>query len=598
MRVCPLPLRMLSGLAVNQPRWPVRRLFRAIADLPLPLRVVLFGAAVLHGIALTWGMPASDGWDVDGVAPRDIFPGVGLTYAPGHYFTYPPLHLALIGVLTFPVLLAAVVRAGTTSVPAVIHAIIAPVFMTPIAMTARVLAFAMSLGIVLAIAKVTEEIAPGRHKALAGAAAGALAAVGVPFTYYAHVTNLDVPYLFWGWLATLAWVRAIARREPGRLRTAAVCAALAIATKDQAYAMFILAAPFTVIAWVLVDRANARRVGASAIVGAAIAAGLVLVIDGALFNPRGFAARLAFLAGPASRDYATYAATNVGRKSALVDTLRAFTWHYPWVIAPFVLLGLALTLGSVLYTRKATAFLAACVPALVAISFTGAFNLVALRVEHRFTMPQMLALAVYGGVGLERVASAMDWGAVWVRGLGSALAVAALSCAAWGAANLDANLLEDPRYDAERWLRDHVHGGDVIEVHGLSVYMIRFPPGADVVRVAPSPVNGRNPLAGVREVQAQLTAIGERRPRFVVENECFADFFRGWATSGPDGRIEPTSMRRDDANEDATTFFGGLFAGRLPYRLVHESRIASNVFPRISLHASVGCPMLVFERND
>lgn len=587
---------MLSRLAVKLPRWRIGRVFGAIADVPLPLRIVLFGAAVLHGLGLSWGMPASDGWDVDGVAPRDIFPGVGLTYAPGHYFTYPPFHLALIAVLTFPILLAAVVRAGTTAVPAVIHTIIAPVFMTPIAMTARVVAFGMSLGIVFAIAKVTEEIAPGRRPALAGAAAGALAAVGVTFTYYSHVTNLDVPYLFWAWLAILAWVQAIARREPARLRTAAVFAALAIATKDQAYAMFLVAAPVGVVLWAVVDRANARRIGTSAAIGVAIASGLVLVIDGALFNPRGFAARLAFLSGPASRDYATYAATAVGRESALADTVRAFTWHYPLAIAPFVALGFALTLGAAIRSWSGVRVASASVPALVAISFTLAFNLVALRVEHRFTLPQMLAIAVYGGVGLERVASAFDWGAA--RVVGSAVAAGALASATWGAVNIDANLLEDPRYDAEGWLRDHLRPGDVTEVHGLTVYLMRFPAGADVVRVGPTPVGGRNPLAGVREVQAPLSAIGDRRPRFVVVNECFAGFFRGWARGGPDGRIVPTSMRRDDANEDATAFFRGLFDGHLPYRLVHEARIRSTVFPPIGMHGSVGCPMFIFERND
>ncbi|MCL2450061.1 MAG: hypothetical protein FWD17_14025, partial [Polyangiaceae bacterium] len=336
-------------------------MFAAIARLPLPLRVVLFCTAIVHAVGLTWGMPASDGWDVDGVAPRDIFPGVGLTYAPGHYFTYPPLHLALVGVVTLPVLLAAVARAGTVAVPEVIHTIIAPVYMTPIAMTARVFAFGMSLGIVYAIAKVTEEVAPGRRPALAGAAAGALAACGVPFTYYAHVTNLDVPYLFWGWLATLALVRAIRRMEPARLRSAAVLAALAIATKDQAYAMFVLAAPIAVVAWALVDRANAPRITRVALGAAALAIGLVLVIDGAVVNPRGFAARLAFLSGPASRDYATYAATAAGRETALGDTVRAFVWHYPWVVAPFVVIGGAAALAGAARRRRATAVVAACV---------------------------------------------------------------------------------------------------------------------------------------------------------------------------------------------------------------------------------------------
>jgi hypothetical protein len=57
-------------------------------------------------------------------------------------------------------------------------------------------------------------------------------------------------------------------------------------------------------------------------------------------------------------------------------------------------------------------------------------------------------------------------------------------------------------------------------------------------------------------------------------------------------------MRRDDADRDATAFFRGLFEGSLPYRLVHESRITSALFPWIPIHSSVGCPVFVFERID
>ena len=52
----------------------------SIAGLSFPLRVVLLVAACLHGVGISWGMPASDGWDVDGVAPRDFLPGLAATY--------------------------------------------------------------------------------------------------------------------------------------------------------------------------------------------------------------------------------------------------------------------------------------------------------------------------------------------------------------------------------------------------------------------------------------------------------------------------------------------------------------------------------------
>src|SRR3954466_5896782 len=92
-------------------RWARARARMATVALALPreLRIVLLLATVLHGIGLSWGLPASDAWDNDGVAPRDILPGLAATFTPGDYYTYPPVHLALIALLTLPVTAVAVI---------------------------------------------------------------------------------------------------------------------------------------------------------------------------------------------------------------------------------------------------------------------------------------------------------------------------------------------------------------------------------------------------------------------------------------------------------------------------------------------------------
>jgi hypothetical protein len=275
--------------------------------------------------------------------------------------------------------------------------------------------------------------------------------------------------------------------------------------------------------------------------------------------------------------------------------------HYPPVVAG-VLVGVGLC-AAIASARRAgrgdggrNPTIAALVPLAVALSFTLAFNLVARRVEDRFTLPQALALSVYGGLGLERVWAAFGRGGA-LRGAGRAAAAAMLALAVWGAVRVDAMFFEEPRYDAEDWLRKHAGKDDVVEVHGLNVYLLRVWPGARVVRVDPSPLERRNPMPGVTEVQAPLSRIADRNPRFVVVNECYV--WRYWARSlgGSEGRIVPATQREDAENADATTLFQGLFDHRLPYTLVHESRVASEVFPRVHLHASLGCPVFVFERD-
>lgn len=566
----------------------IRRLAARIAALPLDLRIVLLVVAVVHGLGISWGMPASDAWDNDGVAPRDFLPGLASTYTPGDYYTYPPFHLALLALLTAPVTIAAAVKAGSTRVPDVLHEIIQPPYMTAMAMTARIVALLMSLGIVLVVAKLAEEIAPDDRKRRAPAFAAAVAGLGISFTYYSHTSNLDVPYLFWGSLAALALVR-------DRWRSFAVYAAFAVATKDQAYALFLLTAPIVAGARVRRDRSQVREI----LIAAAIGIGLLLFIDGALVNPSGFRARLAFLAGSASQDFATYEKNAGGWLSILVDTAKELRSHYA---APLFFGGLY-AVGAWEAIRRSRR-LEAWIPLLLALSFTVFFNLQARRVEERFTLPQVIFLAPYAGIALAQLVTARSRMARWlVRGaIAAALGLALYTCI-----ELDANLLLEPRYDTEAFLRANAKPGDVVELHGLNVYLPRIPalrgprrgaPGPRFVRIGPTDPTKRGPIPGLEEIQAPYSSIAARKPKFIVVSECWVwrylpDIFAGT----PDGRIQPKTQKLDAADEDAVGFYGALFGGVLPYRVAHAARFEHPFFRRHHLHASVGCPVYTFERD-
>lgn len=561
-----------------------------IAALSRPLRTVLFVIAVLHTIGIAWGLPASDTWDNDGVAPRDFLPGLAATYTPGDFYTYPPLHLALLAVLTLPITIAAAVRAGSTHVPDVLREIIQPPYMTAMALVARVVAVLMSLGIVLAVAAIADEIAPEHRKARAPVFAAATVGLGISFTYYAHVSNLDVPYLFWATLAALALVRAVARGEPRRLRRFAVLAALAVATKDQAYAIFLGGAPVALAAWALTDRARAKEILREALIGGAAGLLLLSVVDGALTNPSGFRARLAFLGGSASQDFATYPKGPAGWATIALDTAKELRSHYA---AP-LFFGALYVLGAVEAIRGRRK-VAAVVPVALALSFTVFFNMAARRVEERFTLPQVVFLAPFAGIALARLADAhrLRW---LVRGA----VAAALGLAVYTSVELDVNLLGDPRYDAEAWLEERAHAGDVVELHGLNVYLPRIVPArARHVRVGPTPADKRGPIPGLEEVEAPYMSILSRMPRFVVVSECWVwRYLPELFVRTPEGRVQPPTQLADAADRDATTFYRALFGGVLPYRLAHESRFTATMFRRVAIHGSVGCPVYVFEREE
>lgn len=570
-------------------------LAQAFARLPRGVRAALAFCLLLHVVGITWGLPSSDAWDVDGVAPRDFLPGLAQTYSPGEFYTYPPLHLALLAVVTAPVTLVAVLRAAHLDVPSVMHVILAPPYMTAMTAIARVVTLLMSLGIVLTLTRIAEEIAPDERKEGTATATAWFASLGWSFTYYAHTTNLDVPYLFWAMLAVLSMVRAVVRCEPRRLRHVALAGACAIATKDQAYAMFLLGAPAALVAWLVADpraRAAFGKVLRETAIAAVLAGVVLAVIDGAVVNPSGFRARVAFLTGEASKDFFTYSADAKGRLTAFVDTFTAFRMHYPPVLAVLVLGGFAAALVS---TRRA-ARAAALVPLFFALSFTFFFNLVALRAEERFTLPQALLWAVYGGFGAERAWAGLGLAARSAKLAGRAVVIALFALAAVECVRVDASMIFEPRYEAEAYLLAHATAADTIEVHGLNVYLPRFQDlPARVVRVGPKPPAKRGPIPGVEEVQAPLSDIDARRPRFVVVSGCYEWRYLERDLGGDTGRIVPPTQRRDASDPDATRFFQGLHAHQLGYVLVLMTRIER--FRPTVIHGSLGCPMFVFERR-
>ena len=543
----------------------------------------------MHAIGLGWGLPASDGWDNDGVAPRDFLAGLVATYSPGSFFTYPPVHLLILAALTLPITAVALARAPSFGQADVIHEIVKVPYMTSIACVSRVVAVAMSLGIVYAAAKIGEELR-GRR---AGWCVSAVCGLNVPFTYYAHTSNLDVPYLFWALFALLALTRAIARREPARLRRVVVLAVLAVGTKDQAYGMFLLGVPSALVAWAALDpwarrhlKMLAKELGTALVHGV----GLFLVADAVILNPTGFRARVRFLVGPASQDFVHYTRDTLGRLLAFRDSFLELDRFYPAVFALLMAAGLALHIVNKDDGAKKAAGL---VPLFALLSFTLLFNCTALRTEHRFLLPQMILWSVYGGLGLERAIFGIV--ARPARILAHAALSVAFAVAIFRALTVDANLVLDPRYDAEAWLASHVSPGDEIEVYGLNVYLPRFPAQARVLRVGPE--EKRNPLAGVTEIVAPFGKADERRARWIVVSEGWVWRYLPDPTIYTPGYVNPPTQLATETDPDGAGFFPALLRGERGYTRAHAARWDSTLWPRLDMHASLSREIWIFERR-
>jgi hypothetical protein len=503
------------------------------------------------------------------------------------------VHLVLLAILTLPVTIPALAAVHSTAPDEVVRQIIQVPTMTAIAVVARLVSLFMAAGVVWAMARIAGELWGRRAAVLVAVASGLDAAL----VYYAHVTNLEVPYLFWASLALLVLVRAIVRQEPRRLRACAALGALAIGCKDQAAGLFLLGAPAVVALWVTGSpwaRRHRGQVLREAAIALGVALAVFLVADEVVLNPTGFAARVHFLLGPASKDHGEYSADAAGRLAVLEDLVRHLSLGYPLVVAPLAALGLAVA-SRARTDAERDRRPAALAPLLFALSFTLCINETALRTEHRFILPQLVAFGLYAGLGVERL---LAWpsapAGVWAT---RAAAVVAFGGSLFQAAAVDAALLQDPRYAAEACLRDRVRPGDSIETYGLNVYLPRFPEGAHVERVGPEPVRGRSPLPGLVEVQDDFDRLDERKPRWVVVSFAWVARYLGDANPVTvDGRLVPRSQRIAE-DDPARPFFRSLLDGKRGYRVACFAEWKSAVWPRVDIHASTGLPVWVLERQ-
>ncbi|MEI7789925.1 MAG: glycosyltransferase family 39 protein [Alphaproteobacteria bacterium] len=546
-----------------------------------PLFWILMAAAGLRLSGLFWGLPASDGWDDDGFSPRNFLTALALTWKPGSYFTYPPLHALLLAILNLPSIILALLHTPSLRQPDVIGEFIKPEHMTWFAATGRLVSLAMSLGIIAIVGAMARLVAGTR----AGLVAAAACALNFGLTYYGQVGNLDVPYLFWGLLSLLWGMRAVIEHQVRRWWGAALFAGAAVATKDQAYALFLLSLPLFLVLCFAVDgwtRANARRIVLMLLPAAAVTLFAVLLLDGAITNPGGFVKRLAFLSGPASQSYAEYWHGPAGWAALLGDMMRYYTRGYGLLAVLWAGIGVWLTWRR----RNVAGFL----PLLAIISFTVCFNFAALRTDDRFLMPQAVLACVYIGIAVEMIGHARPWLRRAALGVVAVTALLALH----QAIAINAAMLFDPRYDAESWMASHVRPGDTIETYGQNCFLPRFPKDAMVTRVGQGDLKLRNPLPGVREVRDAF--IAPRGSRYVVLSTAWAQRYLRPAVPLPSGHRYSWLQELDFRNGDAHMYFTQLVGGKLPYRLVHVA-VPNRFWPTVNIHDSLNEPVWIFERT-
>ena len=407
--------------------------------------------------------------------------------------------------------------------------------------------------------------------AAGGVLAGGLTLLSFPLLYYSHTVNLDAPLLFWCSLGALAFAD-IARHGLTMKRAVGigVVAAVATGTKDQGVLFF---APLGLA--LLAPGVNGRPAGRypwkPLLAGFGASAAAYAAATGMLVDPQRHITHVRlmllepeFVGSPMAYIESLDATTAEGLLSLLAKSVRALSD----VTSPMELI-LACGGAGILFRREpAMLFLLAPLVA-VFLVLTAPIGFVV----RRYWIPGLIPITLMAAAALV---------ALYRRNRAAALALGVMAFG-WKAlvgADLMYRTLEDTRYAAAAWIREHKDSGDRIEHFSSPEAKPNLP--ADV---------SSGWVGGLTFQEGDLTRgpqileyLREEGPRFVL-------IMPDW-TSGPEGETS-----RDCPPE----VFRALQDGSIGYKLgAHfpRPRLLPHWVPTPRLDSqAVAPPIRVFERR-
>ncbi len=471
----------------------------------IPLVLCIFGA-VLYLQGIRWGLPQEDltrpsvssgvTWGADEIAPGN--PLRMLAQIKNHervgFLKYPLFHYMVCAGSYAPYLLylkfAGGLGATTDDQPyGLLHAVQAFQSLTVIA---RGVSIVMALGTILAAYFLAWKLW-GR---VAGLLAGVFVLLMYPMNYYGVMSNVDGPSLFW---CSLAFLVAADIHSDGWTVWRAIWfgtfSALAIATKDQSYAVLLLL-PLGLL------YTEARRRGLkepgdvkdllrAPIVGLVVSVVVYLLASGVAISPAGFKRHVDFIlsaeaSGMPSFWYFRYDQTLVGFAGLLLESFQQIVDTQGWILFAVACIGIVVCAKK----RERGLYLLLTVPLL--------FGGVILAVRHtaiRFLLPVGFVLALFAAYALANLIAS---GKPLLRAAAVLIIVAGAGLQLWRATDLLYVMRNDSRLQAGKWLEARTRPGDKIEFFELASLNL----SGRVYRLPPVP-------NGVTTRNASLTALPE-----------------------------------------------------------------------------------------
>lgn len=450
-------------------------------------------ALLLNLVGSWWGVPhmtnasaPPHGWEMDTTAGLGTLSELhNLFYPkPDWYVAYPLLHYLVQGAAYAPyllfLLLTGQVQNPTGTFP---YGLQNPaVVIGNLVLISRIITVLMSCGVIVAIYWVGRKVWD-RTTALLAAVAMLLCPL---FQYYSRTSNLDVPVLFW----TLLGLAGVASASKDGLTVPragwiGVMAAMAVATKDQAYAAWVSGlVALMVIHWQRTSSSPLPKrdvfwkpVLVLGLSGAACYA----VVSGLVFWPKRFFAHLAFVRD-FDKTFFNVVYLDLMRPNSLSGYLQLLYDIGDCLLeatGPVLLLlavvGCALTWKQLPFTR------------ILVLMMVGHLVLTIFPIRH-----MMFRYVLFVAAGLFLLA-ARTLVLLWRMRQGTWLGVGLLSAAAYGwllifGAEVAYQMLMDARYKAGEWIAGNFKPGDKVGYYGSPDQLPHIPEWVEARR-APLPAS-------------------------------------------------------------------------------------------------------------
>jgi hypothetical protein len=430
------------------------------------LLLVLSLACLSFGIGIDWGLPQAVSpetvapWELDSVAP--IMPLNEAYYLftrnGNEWVTYPLFHFIVLDIIYAPYLVIQYLFGNFDNPSSAFpYGMEDPVrFCRDLTLLARLVGFIMGLGIVFTVFKITAELFSDRAAFWAALMTIFLA----PLTYYAKVSNIDVPYIFWSCIALFQYIRLIKAQRLRNYIGFAICAALAVATKDQAYGFFVLIPPVIIYA-LAHHRANGsvtlKDIGYAllskpSLLSMLVAAAVFAVANNLIFGGwSGFTRHIAHITGAGSQPWRMFPNTFAGQLSLVLHSIELLGQTFGYG-------SLALCIGGIGYTVLKRHWLA-CSILLFHLSYLVFFLAIVGYAYPRFLLGPAILLTPFAGALIVHLLEQK-------RAVRIPAGIGVVGCLLWQVfltAHLTLTLMSDSRYQAESWIKANLPPGSRIE---------------------------------------------------------------------------------------------------------------------------------------